>query len=808
MRQRLSRYRPELGLLILTALLAWYCSANFRLETSIAELLPRATQPASLIADHLLDSELTRSMVLSIGPAKGRVDLPAAEQAATLSRSRRVAQSLSKKLEKTPQIAWVRSGPPANSEAAVYDLYFPSRHALLAPDSAALAEQLSPAALARAAADLKRELAGPNAPLVRKLATSDPLMAFKARLDALQDNGSDALTLSDNQFVSKDGHAILFVGLTDSALDGQKQGALLDQLGQLFRSEPEAAGLVLERSGFNLFSADSQRRIESDVNRVVACSVLCIACLFLYLFRSLLTLLLASTPLVFGLLAGLAACLTYFGEIHSLTLAFGVSLMGVCIDYPVHLLNHNGLQRTPDEAVFRGVRRGLVFGALTTVAGLSTLGFSGFSVMEQVAVFAAVGLLSSLAVTLYFLPRWDRSQASALRARLSSRLAAAAARTVQRPAPLVIGYTLFLTVGALGLAFSHWSSSMESLMPMSKALRAEDASVLSRIGAPGKGQFVVASAPTLEGALHANEALGAALELAVTQGELPSFQSMRDFLLSDEAQTRNLAALAADNTQQHIRDALTAADFNVDSFAPFFAAVSSPSKDAKLSYSALAASPLAPLVRRFVSQRENEFLIVTFLPDVALPASLRTTIKQLPGTHLVERKALVDVAYVRLQDKTRWMLLLAVATMGITVWLRTRRPGRTLAVLAPALAAPAFALGILGSSGQELNLFHVLSAIVVGGMALDYGIYTDEALASRQAVAASLAEDPLGGALLSISIAATTTLFSFGPLGFSGIPVLQAIGQTIGLGITTALLLVPVSISLGNAANQRAKSSP
>jgi len=160
---------------------------------------------------------------------------------------------------------------------------------------------------------------------------------------------------------------------------------------------------------------------------------------------------------------------------------------------------------------------------------------------------------------------------------------------------------------------------------------------------------------------------------------------------------------------------------------------------------------------------------------------------------LIQRKHLVDIAYTRLRDRTRWMVLAALLAMGATVWLRTRRPARTLAVLSPALAAPTFALGVLGALGQELNLFHIIAAIMVAGMALDYGIYTDESLADAPSDW-TRAESPLGGALLSICIAASTTVLSFGPLGFSAIPVLQAIGQTIGLGILAALLMVPVSI--------------
>src|SRR5690606_17351575 len=141
-------------------------------------------------------------------------------------------------------------------------------------------------------------------------------------------------------------------------------------------------GLVLERSGINLFAVDSETSIRSDITRVAGFSTLGILLLFGVLFRSLRSLVVAAVPLLAGFILAVTACLLVFGEIHGLALAFGASLLGVGIDYPVHFLNHRGLHRE-GSMVPVGLRKGLSLGAATTVLGIGALAASGFEVMKQ-----------------------------------------------------------------------------------------------------------------------------------------------------------------------------------------------------------------------------------------------------------------------------------------------------------------------------------------------------------------------------------------------------------------------------------------
>jgi predicted exporter len=86
----------------------------------------------------------------------------------------------------------------------------------------------------------------------------------------------------------------------------------------------------------------------------------------------------------------------------------------------------------------------------------------------------------------------------------------------------------------------------------------------------------------------------------------------------------------------------------------------------------------------------------------------------------------------------------------------------------------------LGLSGQGLQLFHVLALMLLLGVGVDYGIFLHEH-PSRS--------DPV--AWLAVVLSALSTLLSFGLLGLSKTPALQAFGLTMLVGTGSVWFLTP-----------------
>jgi predicted exporter len=285
------------------------------------------------LASRLSDSELTRTMILTVGSP----DLGAAVSA---------ARALADELRGQEEVESVRSGIDPQQIEEVYRLYFPRRHAFVSEDPEreipALAE---PDALRERAREVRASLALPTATLTKRLAASDPIGAFE-RLVARLGSQRPPLDVQDGVFVTPDRrYAVVFLTTKASAFDSEPQSRLLAAIDAAFARIAAAspAPLELEKSGANRFAVAAESGIRRDVHWIVAVSSLGVAVVFLAFLRSLHYFALVVLPAVSGIVFGTAATRLAFGRIDGVTMAFGACLIGVAIDYSIHVLDHHAL---------------------------------------------------------------------------------------------------------------------------------------------------------------------------------------------------------------------------------------------------------------------------------------------------------------------------------------------------------------------------------------------------------------------------------------------------------------------------------
>lgn len=766
--------RAAAAALVLLAL-GVYAGLRFEVTTDITHFLPSASDRAlATLSRSIAESGLSRTMVLSVQP-------PAA------------AAGLAETLAAHPEVAWLERGPAPDLGEVFFELYHPRRfHFLSEEPERAIPELLTDDALADAARELKRQLGLPAGVLVKRVAPGDPLLAFKSLLDRLEALGAGGLRVEGDQFLSADGqHAIVFLGTRSGAFDATAQGPLLDALD----AACAAATATCEASGVNRYAVLAEREIRADVTRIGVVSTAGVVLLFLLMFGSLRLLLTALLPLVAGLVVALAVGFAAFDRLHGLTLAVGASLIGVCIDYPIHLFNHHTLSPDPagPDGTLARIWPGLLLGALTTVAGFAGLAWTSFPGIREVAVFASVGVLAALLATRVLLPplmsrqprstRLQRAAAEGLALGLRSLGASPASRRALWLLPIAA-----LVLGAWGLSQVRWNDDVQALTRIDPDLRAEDDRVRARVGQMEPGRFVVGLGADEAAALAVNDAVAARLDAAVEAGELGSFRSLHTLLWSPDLQQRNVAALRAGGARaaDSVERVFAAESFRAAAFAPFRAALSADPAP-PLTFDDLLASPLVRMVRPFRVETPDGPAFLTFLRDVRSPEALAARLADLDGARYLDQRQLVNSAYGEHRARSLELVLVGLLAVLAMVALRYRRPGLTMAAFLPALLAAAVTVGALALAGHELHLLHLVALLLVLSMGVDYGVFLAEA--SRH-------EDGLPATVLSIVIACLSTVLSFGLLAMSSNPALEAIGLTAGVGVLASLVLAPTTLIL------------
>ncbi len=739
-------------------------------------------------------SELSRTMLLVVG---------APSPQAAVSASRAFEEALRRQPAVGRNLAFLEGGPPKGLDRAFWELYQPRRLAFLAENAASARALLTREGLTQAAESLKDRLATPMSTLIARAAPSDPLMITASMMDGLQPTRAAALAVAEGRFMTADGrHAVLFLGTTASAFDAVIQGPVLDGIRAAFDSVNAAAGdaLTLQQSGVNRLAVAAQASIKKDIQRVSVISVLSVVVLFMLLFGSLRLVAVTLVPITAGIVAGVAGCLLLFGSIHGLTLAFGAALIGVCIDYCAHTYCHHQLEGDPDGArgTVRKVWGGLALGATTTITGFVALGGATFPGLQEVGVFGALGVGAALAATRWLVPPLMGSGGAA-RPRLIAlsagleRLLAAARRQRVVLTLLPLGC---LVVVAMGIPKMGWNDDLSEFGRVGGPLVEEDETVRAMVAPFEQRRFVLSIGDDDEAALVANDAVVAHLRAARAAGELTSFRSVAQLLRSKATQQHVSAVARSPDTDlwRRLHHAFAGAGFNAALFAPFKATLEA-QPPAALTYSELAASPLAAMVRPFRVTLGDRVGFVTFLTGLDHPAAVERRLAGVDGAQLLDFGAVMTDAYGGYRRRMIELLLLGLAAVVMVVALRYRDLRLTVAALAPSLLAAATTLSVLTMAGLPLSVLTVTALLMVVCIGVDYGVFLAETARGNVR---------LGPTMAALVVAAVSTLLGFGLLSLSDHPSLMSLGLTAAIGVGASVILAPTTLILMGAGRAEA----
>jgi len=817
-----ARLRIVIAAVIIAAMGA-YSALRMEVTTDITHFLPAGSDHRmARLSRELADSPLTRTLILSIGSKHAPGAAPAAASDVHANDDiLAAAAALAERIARHPEVASVQRGPTSEMGESVYKLYA-SRLPYFVSDrpEVEIPPALSDEGLDRAAAALKRTLALPLAPLVSRLAGADPLQWFPAILKRFERAQAGGLEVDGDQFISPPDangrrHAILFVSSRHSPFDSQAQAPLMAELRAAFDDINTKAGgnLTMERAGVAPIAIDAEHRIKGDLERISGFSTAGVLLVFILMFGSVRSVLLAMLPVFVGALTASTMGLVLFGRLHGMTLAIGSTLIGVADDYPILLLTNRALAPATESAehVVKRIWMGILLGGLTTAAGFAALAWTSFPGVREMAVTSTIGILSALAATRYLLPPLMGNEvkrtpllghgaagAGRIMAWLGGRRHNDSAAEAGSPAggsgialaaPLRIGMVAaVIGLCAVGLPRLRWLDSLAALNAADPALKDETDRVRAQVSRMDDGRFVIATAPTEEEALRINDQIAQRLDKAQRAGVLDAFSTLHAFIWSADLQKRNRAAVAAaPDLGRRTLDALARQGFKREAFASFERAADAlraPPETPPLRLEDLRASALAPLVRPFVVKVGDEVGILSFVCGVQNTGQLAAALADLPGASFFDQTTFLDETYARFRVQTLQAIGVGLILILIVLFARYRDLRNALAALLPAVMAAAGTLALLGLFGVRANLLHVLSLLLVLSMGTDYGVFLVESAPSAT----------WGATLMSLVTSSATTVLAFGLLGFSTTPALRAIGLTTGVGIIFSLVLAPLAL--------------
>jgi predicted exporter len=411
---------------------------------------------------------VARLTIITLGRA-GRDALGGADRDALAASSKRLAA----RLRASGAFVRVANGEQLFDDAE-RDRLFAYRY-LLSP--AVNAERFTAASLGAALRTRLRELASPVPYFDRPWLARDPTAEMRAMLMAWRGQARPR-SYRGVWFDAAGEHALLLAqtGAPGFDLDAQEAAQALIR-------DAVDGSVELSLSGPGVFAVTSREVVRADTRRLGLMAGVAALVILLVSYRSVRLLVIGGLPLLSAVAAGIVAVNGIFGAIHGIVLAFGITVIGVAIDYPIHLFSHLNAgesARRSLDSVWPTIR----LGAITTAMGYLAMSGTEFPGLTQFATFAIAGLLAAAACTRWGIVAWlPAGFVPRYRAPFSDRYASS-----PRPGKAWAG--LMLAAGAVAFVYlssqdsAPWEDDIAALSPIPESVMARDRHLHAQLGVP------------------------------------------------------------------------------------------------------------------------------------------------------------------------------------------------------------------------------------------------------------------------------------------------------------------------------------
>jgi len=293
---------------------------------------------------------------------------------------------------------------------------------LKSSDLEKLALQLSDAEIHRQVRENKKLLMTPFSIVTKDLIYTDPLGLRKLIVSNLTiPAGKQPVKPHRGYYRTKDGRTyFLFIKAKKPPPDIAFSKRLMAEVRNLEKVslsefsekyEDPAKALKISYTGGYPIAIDDEATTKGDIKVTIVSSFLGVLILFGLSFRRARIIFYVATPLAISLIWTLGFARIAFSHLNILTCVFSGVLIGLGIDFAIHILNRyfdqdeKGLDvSTRLKHTFQKTGGSIIIGGITTASAFYAIALSDFRGFRELGILTGTGILLCLAVMIFLLP--------------------------------------------------------------------------------------------------------------------------------------------------------------------------------------------------------------------------------------------------------------------------------------------------------------------------------------------------------------------------------------------------------------------
>ena len=570
-------------------------------------------------------------------------------------------------------------------------------------------------------------------------------------------------------------------------------------------NEKDASGnTTFVFSGTPFHSHESSNSASREISIIATVSMLVVIVLLIFIFRSVKPLLFSVGAILLSVGAAFIATLAVFHKMHVITLVFGTSLIGSCIDYSLHFFTHwAGNQKfNSGKEIKNHILSGLLMAIISTGICFAILLFAPFAILKQMSLFCLTGLISSFLTTVAIYP-YIKLPAERGNVRFTAGFAKVVSVLEQKWVGRTVISALFI-ISVLLIAVFHKNVKVKNdlltLYNMEGRLL-EDEITASKVIQYTPGGWYIVSGDSEEDVLQNEEALRHDFE-NITEGAV-GYVSTTNFVPSIQMQKKSQAAYEKILSMAEAQ--FESLGYSSDESVMLSEKMRKDFSDSKDAYVSIEAGNVPDFITSAISSAwlgkiDGKYYSVVLPTKVTEYTTYRSLVENNDNAFFISKSQDISADLDKLTVMVLKFFVIAYILMFIMLKFFYSWKQAFKIISVPFLII-LVVVAVFATCKINLEFFSVTGLILVFGLGLDYIIYMMENEKKKNEAAASTDSTSVLEPFATL-VSFVTTIISFGALALSSFKPVHLIGLSIFIGLATAYVS---SFFYGRAAHKEGK---
>ncbi|EFK37139.1 2-acyl-glycerophospho-ethanolamine acyltransferase [Chryseobacterium gleum] len=653
-------------------------------------------------------------------------------------------------------------------------------------------QKLQKDSIAKQVEDNYISLVSPTSLVTKEFIKKDPLgLTFLGikKLNAL--NISKDFKLEDSYIVTKDGkNLLLFIDPKNKSNDTKANEAFVDQLNSIKDSINKQFKGKTEISYFGspVIAVANAKQIKKDIQNTVVISMTVLLILLIYYFRNFFTPIIVFLPTVFSVLLALLVLYFIKDKISAISLSVGAILIGITIDYALHILTHYKHNNNIEE-LYKEITQPIILSSATTAVSFLCLVFVRSEALKDLGLFAAITVILSSITALIIVPQLykPKEKGEHLNTNFIDKIGS---YPYEKNKPLIIGCSIIILACLFGFRHVGFNEDIGDLNYIPKELKISEAKLQKLSDITSKSIYTISYGNSEEDALSRNSELSSFLEKEKKEGKILSYNSIGSVVLSEKDQQKKIDEWNSfwneKKKSQTISELISNGNklgFNSSAFDNFIEVLH---KD----YSVLQLKDYQQVkalqISEFMSS-ENGFYTVSNVVKVD-EKKRDAFIKDIEKKHdaiAIDRQQMNENFLGLLKRDFNTLINYSLLAIILTIIVFFRNFELTVLTMFPIVLTGVVTAGILYFLGLELNIFSTVVCTLVFGVGDDFSIFLTQAMQKEH----TTGKNELPTYRISIILAVFTTILSIGSLIFAKHPALHSLALVALIGMFSVIII-------------------